>query len=291
MKLPKALSFVISKAMAIAGRMDDDRVGVYAAQASFFIVISAVPFLMLLFTLLRVLLIDRISGLTLASGSGFFDMLSDFLPGGVYDFIEALFDELTSKPDVSLISVTAVMLLWSSSRGVRSVGNGIRNVYNTKDDVGFIKSNILSLIYTLVFIIGIVATAIVLFFGSKLGEYFSERSYFASRVSQVIYNFRGIVFFVVMIIVFTLVYNTLSRSDIPFSAHIWGAVFSSSLWLLFSWAYSIYINNFANYSYIYGSLTAVILLMLWLYAAMNILLVGAELNLWIYNIRHGHSAK
>ena len=63
-----------------------------------------------------------------------------------------------------------------------------------------------------------------------------------------------------------------------------GALFTGAGWILFSYIFSVYINNFSNYSRIYGSLTAIVLLMLWLYSCMTILLYGAEVNMEI--IRH-----
>ncbi|HIU47977.1 MAG TPA: YihY/virulence factor BrkB family protein, partial [Candidatus Avimonoglobus intestinipullorum] len=76
-----------------------------------------------------------------------------------------------------------------------------------------------------------------------------------------------------------LVYKTFSGKKMPYKRHLPGAVFTTAGWMVFSFLFSIYIENFANYSYIYGSLTAIVLMMLWLYSCMIILLFGAELNM------------
>jgi membrane protein len=62
------------------------------------------------------------------------------------------------------------------------------------------------------------------------------------------------------------------RYEIP------GAVFSTIVWLVYSWAFSFYISNFANYSATYGSLATIVIFILWLYWTMNIVFVGAEIN-------------
>ena len=57
-----------------------------------------------------------------------------------------------------------------------------------------------------------------------------------------------------------------------------GAIFAAVCWLLFSFGFSLYFSNFSNFSYMYGSLAAIVLLMFWLYFCICILFIGAEIN-------------
>jgi membrane protein len=57
-----------------------------------------------------------------------------------------------------------------------------------------------------------------------------------------------------------------------------GAVFSTIVWMVYSWAFSFYISNYANYSVTYGSLATIVIFILWLYVTMNIVFIGAEIN-------------
>ena len=70
-----------------------------------------------------------------------------------------------------------------------------------------------------------------------------------------------------------------------------GAFFAAACWIIFSIAYSVYIDTFSDYTYFYGSLTAVVLLMLWVYICMNIFLYGAQINKYIPRLRVGKSIK
>ena len=77
---------------------------------------------------------------------------------------------------------------------------------------------------------------------------------------------------------FVFIYTILPNTRLSFWRQIPGAAFTTFGWMIFSYVYSLYIDHVANFSYIYGSLTALILLMLWLYICMNIVLLGAVLN-------------
>ena len=263
----------------IAKRISDDRVTVYAAQATFFIVISAIPFIMLLLSLLR-----YIVPLT---GIDFSDSAESIFPAGIIEFARAQLDELNSRSGIPVLSFSAVTLLWASARGLRSISEGIRNVYGGvwRQKYGLIAHYVASLVYTLIFILLIILTLLVLVFGEKILGFITawrpEINYFADLFIAL----RGGVFLVLMTVIFLLAYIGMSRAGMRIKDHFPGAVFSAVGWMGFSWGYSIYIDNFAHYSYIYGSLTAIILMMLWMYMCMVILLLGAELNMWIAGIK------
>lgn len=102
-----------------------------------------------------------------------------------------------------------------------------------------------------------------------------------TNISVLIVCIRTALSIVVLILFFALIYKALPDKKLSFRRQIPGAIFATAGWLIFSYLFNIYINNFSNYSYIYGSLTAIILFMLWMYFCMIILLAGAELNIII----------
>lgn len=83
---------------------------------------------------------------------------------------------------------------------------------------------------------------------------------------------------VFLILFFLLVYMNFPNRKSKLRYEFWGALFSTIAWLVYSWAFSFYISNFANYSITYGSLATVVIFILWLYGTMNIVFVGAEIN-------------
>ena len=104
---------------------------------------------------------------------------------------------------------------------------------------------------------------------------------FLAHVSAYIISIRTLLSLTLLTIVFALMYRILPNAQNGFRQQLPGAVFSSLGWMIFSLSYSLYIDHFSSISYLYGSLTAIVLLMLWLYYCMDIFLIGAEINMWL----------
>ena len=259
----------------IVSQIAEDNVTVYAAQASFFVIISAVPFLSLLIS---------IAGMVLPadfSASGLPEFLTGLpLPGGVSALIDRMLTDLRTAPNVPLLSVSAVTTLWSASRGIAAIRSGLERVYRAGREQGFITHRIKSLVSTLLFIALITAAVTLMLFGSSVSEWLRLR-----RISDALLRLRIPLFIAALCALFTGMYSSTARRSshirngiVP---HLPGGIVSSVGWMLFSWGYSLYITHFPGASYLYGSLAAICLIMLWLYFCMIILLLGAEVNkLW-----------
>ncbi len=251
----------------IVGLITDDKITIYAAQASFFVIISAVPFLSLLISIIGIV--------APAEVPDFFGNLP--VSDSFADILNTILTELKTAPNVSLLSVSAVTTLWSASKGITAIRGGIEKVYHAKRGKNIVSRRIKSLVITLVFIALIVAVVVLLLFGDFISDQLS-----IIHISDIVLRMRAPFFVLFMCIIFTATYAfTAKRSEFVKGGilpHIPGAVFSSVGWVAFSYFYSLYINHFPNASYIYGSLAAVCLIMLWLYFCMIILLLGAEVN-------------
>lgn len=273
-KMPAWLKRFINMVNAIFRKFSVDCVFAYAAQASFFVVISSIPLLMLVLSFIQFFLpIDRVQVVS---------ALEAVLPDSVFDFAVTVVDELFGKTDVSVVSVTAVTLLWTASSGIRSISEGVRNVYQVRFCVPYVKKYFRSIADTAFFIVFILLNVGVLLFGNFLFDWLVRMLHITAELGELLIAARSGIFLILLTVVFTLLFYSLSRpgTHMKLKEHFPGAVFAAIGWLGFSWIYSIYINSFSNYSYIYGSLTAIVLLMLWLYMCMVILLAGAELNVW-----------
>ena len=255
-------------------KITSNHVFAYSAQSSFFIVISMVPFIMLLFSIFRLFIpLDK---------SVLVNMIETVIPKTIQDFCLSLVDELYSKVSVSVVSITTIALLWSASKGVKSIVTGLQNVYGITKPTDFIMNIVFSLLYTLIFIVVILLTVVVLIFGRWLNALiFGDLPVIQEIIDQIL-GFRNILFAVPLTVFFALSYKFLAKNDIPLKKHFYGAFIAALGWMVFSYFYSLYIDNFARFSYIYGSLTAIILLMLWLYICMSMFLMGAQANVVFY---------
>ena len=253
-------------------RLMDDNVGVYAAQASFFIIIAAIPFIMLLLSLLKLVLPIELASVE--------EVILTVVPPSMQEIFLRIAIELFGKSgSVSIISITAVTTLWLSSRGVMALYQGLNTVYHA-DIRNYFYVRAMSIIYTFLFLIVIAFSIIVFVFGGTAQTMLLLYAPPIGRALSWIMKARGFILFGMLTVFFTALYTFLPRKKphLKFLKQFPGAVAAAAGWMIFTYIYTIYIENFSNYSYVYGSLTAVVFLMLWLYFCMNIFMFGAQLN-------------
>ena len=253
-------------------RISDDRVGVYSAQASFFIVLSAFPIIMLVLTIV---------GLTSIPQEAVLSVADQLAPEILSPLIKQVIEEMYVKSSGTIISITAITAAWSASKGVLSIMRGLQSIYHIKDDRYYIHQRIVSMLYTIIFIVIVVFTLAILVFGNRLYHFLATKSPLLYNILGLFIKNRALLSMCILILFFIMIYKTVRKSNLSVGDMFPGALFSASGWMLFSFVFSLYIDNFADYSYMYGSLTTIILFMLWLYACMYILFIGAELNVFI----------
>ena len=258
-------------------RFSDDGVTVYAAQAAFYSIIASIPFLMLLISLSKYVVPDAVDAL--------FRAIKQIIPDRFSELFTGIYEEITNGTGISLMSATALTALWSSSRAVASVVNGVAFIYDTDKPMGLMRNLLYSLMYTVAFMALIIGALVVLVFGVTIRNVVTYRFPRLENLFETILDFRGVVFFVVLTLFFSLIYYAVSKSILrsagtlrKYRSQLPGAVFASAGWMLFSYFYSLYLKYYPSASYIYGSLAAVMLMMFWLYFCMIILLAGAEIN-------------
>lgn len=255
-------------------RVSDHKISVYSGQAALFMIISALPLLMLILSLIKfVVPFDE---------SYIIDFGTNYMPDMLVPLFYRLARELFHGVSIPIISVTSVTVLWAASKGMLSLVRGLDSVYLCDGKRGYIKLRLMALLYTLVFIGVIIATLLFFVAGRYIIKITENNLPFISAIFKAIYSFPVVIYIVVLAFIFALLYRILPERKLPFYRHLPGAFAAAVGWVVFTAGYSFYVNRYADYSYIYGSLTAVVLLMLWLYFCMNIFLLGAEINCLIY---------
>lgn len=247
----------------------DDLVNVYSAQACYFIIVSAIPFLCLI--------ISFASFLIPADIYMIFENYN--IPQEIKDVIQEVIAQLFATQKVTLLSISALVALWTASRGSDALRAGLESVYEVPRSKKVLKQQVLSIVNTFILIIIILVNVVVLLFGEAITS-----ALHLTEVIDFIMNFAPLWLFIAMCFVFDIIYmstakhskNEHIRSGIK--SHMPGAIFATVGWMLFSYCYALYIRYFPSASAIYGSLTAVCLIMLWLYVCVMILLMGAEIN-------------
>ena len=249
---------------------DDAHIGAYSAEAAFFVLLSAVPMVMFAIILLGALAPFDFIGIN----NMLRQVFTDNITGQAMDIL----NEIISHSTIPLASVTVVFLLWAATKGIRSIADGINTIYGSCEEYNIIQLTIRSVIYTFVLIGVFILSLGVLVFASPLENLVTGLLGGRSEVILRLLNMRSVIFFLALTVLFATAYKALAKSRLSFVQQLPGAALAAAGWILYSFGYSIYIRYFSRYSALYGSLGAVMLLMLWLYMCMNILLCGALFN-------------
>ncbi len=251
-------------------RIFEDEIFVYSAQGSFYIIIASIPFLMVFMEILKFFI-----PITRHEAVG---LIGRFVPSGLKTFVELIIEELFSK-SATVLSITGITAVWSASRGMAAVERGVQKVYKTKKDRNLFAGVAISVLYTLLFVGALIATLLLMVFGGTIFGFLKVHIPWLAAVGKI----KNMMYFFLMFAFFTAMYKVFAGRATKLGDHVAGALFATMGWLLFSSVFSIYVENFANYSYIYGSLAMIVIMMIWLYSCMVILLLGAEINVWIKN--------
>lgn len=241
----------------------------FSGQACLFIIISFFPFVMFLLTLIRYLPITE---------SSLLQICQDALPPAFSSFVVSIIEEIYSKSTNALLSVTVITALWSASRGFLTIIKGLNYAYDIPETRNYIRLRFIAAIYTLIFAILILVTLVVLVCGNRLYRELQSVSPFLGNLVKMIVDIRTLMGFFILFLFFLILFLFIPNRRSHIINEIPGALVSSAGWIGFSYLFSIYIDYFGNYSYTYGSLTAIVLLMLWLYSCMYILFIGGEIN-------------
>lgn len=247
--------------------------GAYAAQAAYFFVLSLIPILLLLvFMAVRYTPLNQDDVLN-AVLQVFPTSVSDLMRGIVYQVY---------RQSESVIPVTIIVALWAAGRGVLSVTSGLNAIYSNIETRNYFYLRIRSTVYTLLFLIAIILSLVISVFGNSISAIVYEHIPFLSRVVDFIMRIRTLVTLVILTVFWDMVYrflpNRRHKAKTTFRKQLPGAAFTACGWLLISFVFSIYLDIFTGFSDMYGSMTTLILILLWLYGCMYIILLGGEIN-------------
>lgn len=256
--------------MRIIRRFRRHNLSEYSAYTVMFIILSFVPFFIILLNILKVFPV-------FAEAEGYrFTAADDF-----ESYLRQLLSEIDVKAEGALLSLTTVLSLWSASRGLIGIINGLNRIHNVKEHRGFIKIRLYSLVYTLLLMAVIIVVLVILIFGEALLKQAEILFSVSLTDGGNAFAFRWVMGFLLLVLFFTLIYSALPDKKSKPLAKIPGAVFSAGGWTGFSVLYSMYARHFADYPSLYGSLAFPVTAILWLYICINMLFLGEEINIML----------
>lgn len=253
-------------------RLKEDHVSAYAAQAAFFLILSVFPFVILVLTFTRFLPVRQ---------SDFIFVLKEILPNEIEAWVLTVLEEIMQNSGNTLMSFSIIVALWSAARGILSISNGLNSVYRTEESRNYFVLRGIATIHTLIVAVALVVLLIVFVFGNSLYQIILVKIPFMNSIATLILSVRVAAGFALLFLMFVAMYKGLPNHKISLRQATPGALFSAISWIIVSFAFSIYVNHFSNYSRVYGSVAGVAIAMVWIYMMMNLVLWGGELNAFI----------
>ena len=264
----KLIQKIIKLVRGFLKAMNEDHVGAYAAQSAYFIMLSFIPFIILLLTLIQYTTLTR---------ADIYGAAQVIFPDSMNGFVIDIINEVYSKTAVT-ISLSAITAAWSAGKGFLALMRGMNSVYDVEEQRNYIILRFRSAIYTIVFVISIILSLVVLVFGNSIHQAAVVHLPFLAVITGMILQLKDVVAIAFFTLVFMLLYKFVPNRKARLLSQAPGAVFSSVCWYLFSIGFSLYVTYTPGLNNMYGSLTTIILAMLWLYFCMYIILLGAEIN-------------
>lgn len=245
-----------------------------AAQVAYFFAFALFPLLLFLISLF---------GLVLESTNDLrtelFFYLRQVMPGSASDLVQKTIEEVTQSSSGGKLTFGILVALYSASAGVDSIRIALNGVYNQTESRPWWKTKLTSLLITLISAILITIALGIIFYGSKFLTLLLDWINLPIPSPFFLGILQGVTVLVVLIATFALLYNYLPSHSKP--SWVWitpGAIAGIVLWLAVSFAFRLYLNYFNTYDKTYGSLGAVIILMLWLYLTALVILIGGSMN-------------
>lgn len=265
---------LIGRVIVTAKEIADMHIPLYAAYASFFIILSMFPFLLLVLGVLRYIPPDVES---------FIRFIGDILPRGMMDEAENLIYGIYQSTTGTAVGISAAAALWSSSKGTYGILRGLNAIYDVSENRGYVYTRIISVGHTFLFLLVILLTLMLHVFGNSV---ISMLTMVDHPVVIFLVDFIDLRFFLLLILqslIFTLMFMALPNGHNRFLDSLPGGLLASCGWLIFSDLYSVYMEKFPGMVSVYGGVYAIALSMVWLYCCMNILFYGGVLNRYLKN--------
>ena len=250
--------------------MEDDHVGAYSAQCAYYTILSFIPFIILVITLIQY---TGIQPQTL------FEAITKIVPESMNDMVLGVVEEVYSK-SIGTISISIIFTIWSAGKGLFALTKGMQNIYKTRgeENASYLYIRIKAILETILFIILIVIGLVMLVFGNNIRSILDSRFQMSERYNILSTISTELAFTVATFIIFLLLYKFMPKHKEKLKSQIGGALFSAIALNIVSFVFSKYLYIFKGFSITYGSLTTLMLIMMWTYLCFYIIFIGAELN-------------
>ncbi len=262
-------------------RFQADEVPALGAEFAYHLLLAFFPFLIFLVTVLTYTPLLQPQSLA--------DLLK-VLPEDAYAVVATTVNEIFATNRPNILSISVILAIWSSSNGFMAIARGLNRSYDTKETRKFYTVRAMAILFTLLITFSILLEMVAIVFGDMLITKISKKLCWSCTGVTLSHILQLILPVGMLLVLFILLYTIMPNRKLRVKEVLPGAAFTSVVWVAASLLFSEYVNNFANFARLYGSLGGVIVLMLWLYLSSMVMLIGSEINATLYFERNKEKA-
>lgn len=251
--------------------IDRDRVFDGAAVLAYYLTLSIFPAMIALLAITPYLPIAHVDQAIL-------DLMHEALPSGAADAFTGVVREVTTEQRGGVLTLGLVLAYWSASAGMYAVMRQLNVAFNVHERRSFIRARGTALLLSVLFGALILGAFSLIVLGGVIQDWIGNRFGFSPALLTFFVVFRWIIIVLALMFAISLIYHLAPNRRTRFRFVSAGSVAAGGLLILASSGFSFYTAHFGNYSAVYGSIGAVVLLMIWLYIAGLVILAGAELD-------------
>lgn len=250
-----------------SARMKKQNISAYAASIAFFFFLSIVPMLIVICTIIPY---------TPLTERNLVEALTDLVPDMAAPLVVSLVSDVYEK-SAGILSVAVIATLWSASKGVTALMRGLNAVNGVEEKRNYFVVRGVASLYTLVMLVVLILSLFLNVFGNQLVKLILYRVPVLRELVFFLLHFRFLLVWVVLTVLFSAIYAYVPDEKLKFTEQVPGAMFTAVVWNVFSWGFSLYVNHSNSYG-IYGSLSIIVIVLIWMYFCMYIMMIGAHLN-------------
>ncbi|MDD6811639.1 MAG: YihY/virulence factor BrkB family protein [Lachnospiraceae bacterium] len=248
-------------------QMTRKNINSFAASAAFFLFLSMVPLLMALCAILP---------FTPLTAENLIMAITQVTPNAMNGLVEQVVYDAYAK-SAGTITIYAIVTIWSAGKAMLALIQGLNEVNDFEEKRNYFMLRTIACFYTVVILITMLISLFIMVFGNVIINIALSDFPQLHVIGKLIMHFRFLFSWVILTLAFGLIYAFVPGIKLRYKKQLPGAAFAAVVWSIASYAFSVYVDHFNGFG-AYGSLTTVVIMMIWFYILMYILLIGAHIN-------------
>ena len=260
---------IINQLRYLVRKVKEYNIDAHAAGCAYYTILAFIPIIMLTLTVIKYLGLDQKVVFLICEEK----MSSNILNDAIINIVR----EVYSK-SLGTITISVIFILWSAGKGFIGLCKGLSSTYEVEETNKFVRFRIRAIICTIIFILSVILTLLLLVFGNSINQILQERFNIFSNLINLLLKSKVILSVTILSIIFSIMYRFIPKHKYKFKNQIIGAIIASIACNIISIFYSVYVQIFTGFSLMYGSLTTIVLAMMWVYGCMYSILFGGVIN-------------